>query len=63
MLSLFVSFVIIVAVVVSIGDVIGFYVIMEDSKWLTTPLVILMIIAMIIPIVINLWYCLVFKQG
>jgi hypothetical protein len=61
MLSLFVRFVIIVTVVVSIVDTIGFYLIMNDPKNLAIPFVILMIIATIIPIVINLWYWLVYK--
>lgn len=63
MLSLFVRFVIIVAVVVSIVDISGFYAIVNDPKRLTIPFAILMMIGTIIPIVINLWYWLVFKQG
>lgn len=63
MLSLFARFVIIVAVVVSIVDIIGFYVLMKDPTKLTISFVILMIIGTIIPIAINLWYWLVFRQG
>ena len=62
MLSFFARFVIIVIVVVSIVEVIGFYAIMNSPKILTIPFVILMIIATIIPIVINLWYWLVLKN-
>ena len=63
MVSLFARFVIIVAVVVSIVDIAGFYAIMNHPERLTIPFVILMIIATIIPIAINLWYWLVFRQG
>ena len=62
-ISLFIRFVIIVAIVVSIVDVVGFYAIQKDPKRLTIPFVFLMIIATIIPIAINLWYWLIFKQG
>jgi len=62
-ISLFIRFVIIVAIVVSIVDIAGFYAIQKDPQKFTIPFVILMIIAIIIPIAINLWYWLVFKQG
>jgi len=62
MLSLFERFVIIVVIVVSIVDIAGFYAIQKDPKILTIQFVILIIIATIIPIAINLWYWLVFKQ-
>jgi hypothetical protein len=62
-ISLFIRFVIIVAIVVSIVDIAGFYAIQKDPTRLTIPFVLLMIIATIIPIAINLWYWLVFKQG
>jgi len=62
MLSLFERFVIIVAVVVTIVDVAGFYAIKDDPERLTIPFIILMIVATIIPIAINFWYWLIFKQ-
>jgi len=62
MVSLFVRFVIIIAVVVSIVDTVGFYAIMKNPETLTIPFIVVMIIATMIPIVINLWYWLVFKQ-
>jgi hypothetical protein len=62
-ISLFIRFVIIVAIVVSVVDIVGFYAIQNDPERLTIPFIILMIIATIIPIAINLWYWLIFKQG
>lgn len=56
MLGLFARFAIIVAIVVSIVDIIGFYAIMKDPNRLTITFVVLMIVATMIPIVINLWY-------
>ena len=53
-ISLFIRFVIIVAIVVSIVDIAGFYAIQKDPTRLTIPFVLLMIIATIIPIAINL---------
>jgi ABC-type transport system involved in cytochrome bd biosynthesis fused ATPase/permease subunit len=61
MLSLFVGFVIIVTAIIATVDVIGFYLIRYVPKRLTIPYVILIIIATVIPIVIDLWYWLVFK--
>ena len=63
MLSLFIRFVIIIAIVISVTDVIEFYHIQKNGiQALTWQFVILMIIVTIIPIVINLWYWLIFKQ-
>jgi hypothetical protein len=62
MLGLFVAFVIIVAAVISIADIIGSYAVMNDPKRLTIPFGILVLVSTIIPIVIKLWYPLVFKQ-
>jgi len=62
-LSLFARFVIIVAVVISVTDVIEFYHIQKNGiESLTWLHVVLIIVITIIPIVISLWYWLVFKQ-
>ena len=63
MISLFVRFLIIVTVVVSIVDIAVFYAIQKDPTMLTIPFVILIIVATIIPIAVNFWYWLIFKQG
>ncbi|MBI5061866.1 MAG: hypothetical protein HZB67_06175 [Candidatus Aenigmarchaeota archaeon] len=63
MLSLFKRFVIIVAIVVAITDIVVFYHIWKDPTILTIPFVAAVIIITIIPIVINLWYWLVFKKS
>lgn len=63
MISLFTRFVIIIAIVISVTDTIVFYHIMKNPERLTIPFVILVIIVTVIPIVINLWYWLIFKQG
>ena len=63
MLSLFIRFVIIVTIVISATDVIVFYHIQKNGiQSLTWQFVILVIVITIIPIVINLWYWLIFKQ-
>lgn len=62
MLSLFIRFVIIVTVVISATDAIVFWRIQEEQTRLTWPFVIAVIIITIIPIVVNLWYWLVFKK-
>lgn len=62
-LNLFVRFVIVVSIVVSIVDIAGFYAIKKNPERLKIPFVILMIIATIIPIAVNLWWWLIFKQG
>ncbi len=63
MLSLFVRFVIIIAIVISVTDVIVFYHIQKNGiQSLTWQFVISVIVITIIPIVINLWYWLIFKQ-
>ncbi len=63
MLSLFIRFVIIIAIVISVTDVIVFYHIQKNGiQSLTWQSVVLIIIVTIIPIVINLWYWLIFKQ-
>jgi hypothetical protein len=63
MISLFKRFVIVVAVVIAITDTVVFYHIEKGTTTITLPFVILVIIVTIIPIVVNLWYWLVFKQG
>jgi hypothetical protein len=62
-LSLFTRFVIIVTVVISATDAIVFWRIQEEQTRLTWPFVIEIIIITIIPIVVNLWYWLIFKKG
>ena len=63
MLSLFIRFVIIVAIVISATDVIVFYHIQKNGmQSLTWQFVISVIVITIIPIVINLWYWLIFRQ-
>ena len=62
-LSLFKRFVIIVAIVISATDVIVFYHLQKNGiQSLTRQFVISVIVITIIPIVINLWYWLIFKQ-
>lgn len=62
LISLFIRFVIIVAIVVSITDILIFHQIqkygIQSITWQFTALV---IIVTIVPIVINFWYWLVFK--
>lgn len=62
MTSLFIRFVIVVAVVISITDIIVFYKLWQDPTRLTPLFVFAVIIITIIPIAINLWYWLVFRQ-
>jgi len=63
MLSLFIRFAIIITVVISATDVIIFYHIQKNGiQALTWQFVISVIFITIIPIVINLWYWLIFKQ-
>ena len=62
-LSLFRRFVIVVAVVISATDAIIFYHLKQNGiQSLTWQFVILTIVITIIPIVINLWYWLIFRQ-
>jgi flagellar basal body-associated protein FliL len=63
-LSLFARIVIIVTVVISATDAITFWHIRKHGKQMkdiTWPFVIAVIIITIIPIVVNLWYHLIFK--
>jgi len=62
-MSLFVRFVIIVTVIVSIVDIVGFYAIWKNKVEVTWYFVLLMILGTVIPIAVNLWWWLVFKQG
>ena len=62
-LSIFIRIVIIIAIVISATDVIVFYHIQKNGiQSLTWQSLALIIIITIIPIVINLWYWLIFKQ-
>ncbi len=62
-LSLFTRFVIVVAIVISATDVIVFYHLQKNGiQSLTWRFVISVIVITIIPIAINLWYWLIFKQ-
>lgn len=54
-MSLFIRFVIMVTIVVSVTDIIVFWHIMNGTRILTWKLVILTIIITIIPMVIILW--------
>jgi len=62
-LSIFIRIVIIIAIVISATDVIAFYYIKKKGMKLTWKSLALIIIITIIPIVINLWYHFIFKQG
>jgi hypothetical protein len=65
MINLFTRVVIIVTIVVAATDSIIFYALKRhgtDLNSLTWQFVILVIIITIVPIVINFWYWLVFKQ-
>lgn len=63
MRSLFIRFVIVVTVAIAATDVIVFYHIQKDGiQSLTWQHIISIIVITIIPIVINLWYWLIFKQ-
>jgi len=61
-MSLFKELIIRVILIVSITDVIEFYIINKNHGVITVPLVIGIIVITIIPIVINIWYCL-HKRG
>jgi hypothetical protein len=61
--KLFVRFLIIVSNIVSIVDIAGFYAIYQNPEMLTIPFVTLMIIGTVLPIAVNLWYRLIFKQA
>jgi DNA-binding transcriptional ArsR family regulator len=61
-LGLFARFVFIFSVVVSVTDIVVFYHIMKNPGELTWSLVALIIIATMVPIVISLWFWLVYKD-
>jgi len=61
-ISLFTRFVIVVTIVVTLTDIIVFYALQRHNTHMTWLLLILTIIITIIPIVINLWFWLVFKK-
>jgi hypothetical protein len=65
MISLFTRLVIIVTIVIAATDSIIFYILKRhgtDLNSMTWHFVILVIIITIVPIVINFWYWLIFKQ-
>lgn len=57
-MSLIKELIIRVIIIVSITDVIEFYAINRNHGVITVPLAIGIIVITIIPIVINIWYCL-----
>ena len=63
-MNLFVRLVIIVAIVISLTDTILYYVMQRQGMLIdvTWHFVVMVIIVTIIPIVINMWYWMVFKQ-
>lgn len=62
-LSLFQRFVIVVSVVIAATDVIIFHHLKQNGIQSLTPrFIVLVIVITIIPIVINLWYWLIFRQ-
>jgi heme/copper-type cytochrome/quinol oxidase subunit 4 len=62
-LSLFRRFVIVVSVVIAATDVIIFHHLKQNGiQSLTPQFIVLVIVITIIPIAINLWYWLVFRQ-
>jgi hypothetical protein len=63
LISLFVRFVIIVSIVISVTDAVVFYHLWREPRILTVPFVVLVIIVTIVPIVVNLWYWLIFKRA
>ena len=60
--ELFVRFTIVVVLVVAITDSIVFYVMQRRHRQMTWPLLIATIIITIIPIVIQLWFWLIYKK-
>ena len=61
-LSLFARFLFIFSIVVSVTDIVVFYHIMKNPGELTWSLVVLIIIVTMVPIVISLWFWLVYKD-
>ena len=57
-MSLFKELLIRVIIIVSVTNIIEFYVITKRHLEITPLLVFLIIIVTIVPIVINIWYCL-----
>lgn len=57
-MSLFKELLIRVIIIVSVTNIIEFYVIAKRHLEITPLLVFLIIVATIVPIVINIWYCL-----
>jgi hypothetical protein len=61
-MDLFVRLVIIVSVVIALTDIAVFYHVMRTPEIVTWQFVAAVIVITIIPIAINLWYWLVFRQ-
>ena len=61
-MDLFVRLVIIVSVVIALTDIAVFYHVMRTHEIVTWQFVAAVIVITIIPIAINLWYWLVFRQ-
>jgi len=59
--KLFIRFTIVVVLVVAITDSVVFYAMQLKNKHMTWPLLIATIIITIIPIVIQLWYGLIYQ--
>jgi len=62
-MSLFVRFIIVVTVVIAATDGIIYYHVKKNPEVLSIPYLIMVILITIIPIVINLWYWLVFRKN
>ena len=57
-MSLFKELLIRVIIIVSLTDIIEFYVISRKHLAITPALVIAIIVVTLVPLVINIWYCL-----
>lgn len=57
-MSLFKELIIRIIIIISVTNIIEFYVITKRHLEITPLLVFLIIIVTIVPIVINIWYCL-----
>ncbi len=62
MLSPFVSSIVRVCIIVTVTDLVLFYYLMKHPEKLAWRFAILAIVVTLVPIVINLWYVLVYKS-